>query len=198
MGLPPYSGKWFASFDQYIYGNQNAVELYARRSPVSAKSFADLQLALPAILERFRWVQGLPAQWHAALPAYLGQLDAFLAEPLDDYDIARCWDYIERVNAVGTAYFLPNIAISIGHGVLHRALHTLLAMGTGSEAKAQELASILVKCETMTTRVNQELQSLAQLAAADSRLAQDLRDRPSREVVERHKDDTSEFWARLR
>ena len=168
MGLPPYSGKWFASFDQYIYGNQNAVELYARRSPVSATSFADLQVALPAILERFKWVQGLPAEWHAALPAYLSQLEAFMAEPLDGYGIAECWDYIERVNAAGTAYFLPNIAISIGHGVLHRALHTLLLMGTGSQEKAQELATILVRTETMTTRVNRELRELADLYAHEA------------------------------
>lgn len=198
MGLPPYSGKWFASFDQFIYGNQNAVELYARRSPVSAKSFEDLQVALPAILERFRWVQGLPAEWHSGLPAYLAQLEAFMAEPIDGYDIAGCWDYIERVNAVGTAYFLPNIAISIGHGVLHRALHTLLLMGTGSEQKAQELASILVRCETMTTRVNQELRALAALAASDPAFAHELREGSSLDILKRHAGTVSEFWKSFR
>ena len=33
MGYPAFSGKWFAIFDHYIYGNQNAVEIYGRRMP---------------------------------------------------------------------------------------------------------------------------------------------------------------------
>jgi pyruvate,water dikinase len=29
MGLSPFRGKWFALFDHYVYGNQNAVDIYA-------------------------------------------------------------------------------------------------------------------------------------------------------------------------
>ena len=198
MGLPPYDGKWFASFNSYIYGNQNAVELYARRSPVSATSLDELQLALPSILERFRWVPGLPGEWHRELPAYLARLDAFMAEPIDRYDLPQCWDFIGRVNAAGTAYFLPNIAISIGHGVLHRALRTLLAMGTGSEADAERLTSVLVKCETMTTRVNAELHALAAMARGNAKVAGELRSRLSRDLLDVHATNGEPFWGALR
>src|SRR6185312_12328570 len=43
MGLPAYEGQWFARFGHYIYGNQNAVELYARRSPVRLEGLRSLE-----------------------------------------------------------------------------------------------------------------------------------------------------------
>jgi len=43
MGYPPFSGKWFAMFDHYIYGNQNAVEIYGRRMPFSIRNLDELE-----------------------------------------------------------------------------------------------------------------------------------------------------------
>lgn len=161
MGLPPYEGKWFALFDHYVYGNQSAVELYARRAPVTIGSVAELQAKLPALLARFAWVRDLPSAWHGDLPAYLAELGRLAAEPVEQYDPRALWDHLERVNRLGTRYFLPNIAISIGHGLLHRSLQTLLGLLAGDE-EARRWTAELVACETMTTRVNAGLRELAQ------------------------------------
>jgi hypothetical protein len=166
MGLPRFDGKWFACFDYYVYGNQNAVELYARRSPVSLTALADLTQHLPGLLQRFAWVQTLPGEWQAALPAYLAAIERFAAEDIAGYDEAKAWDYVQRVNTLGTDYFLPNIAISIGHSVLHRGLHAIVAMSLGPE-RAEDVTAALVACDTMTAQVNRELSELATLAGAD-------------------------------
>ena len=79
---------------------------------------------LPAIVQRFRWIAELPAKWHQALPGFLAEIERFRGERIEDYDLPNLWSYLERVNAAGTRYFLPNIAISIGHGVDPRPLGT--------------------------------------------------------------------------
>ncbi|HEX4683043.1 MAG TPA: PEP/pyruvate-binding domain-containing protein [Gemmatimonadaceae bacterium] len=198
MGMPAYSGKWFSRFGGHIYGNQNAVELYARRSPAPAVgSLADLERQLPALLERFAWLSELPAKWHAALPEYLDAMEAFSREPVEAYKLRELWDFVERLNATGTAYFLPNIAISIGHGVLHRALEGLLSLVVGME-KAQRLAHALVQCETMTTRVNAELRSLATMARREPELASALRETSARDLWSRRRWATTPFWIAFR
>jgi pyruvate,water dikinase len=166
MGLPRFDGKWFACFDYYVYGNQNAVELYARRSPVSLSALSDLTQHLPALLQRFAWVQTLPGEWHAALPAYLESIQRFAAENIDHYAESQAWDYVQRVNTLGTNYFLPNIAISIGHAVLHRGLRAIVAMSLGEE-RAEDVTAAIVACDTMTAQVNRELSELAALAGTD-------------------------------
>lgn len=196
MGLPAYEGKWFASFGHYIYGNQNAVELYARRSPVPSIPLPELLLQLPSIVERFRWIADLPAQWHADLPSFLAEIDSLLGERIDGYDLPALWGYLERVNAAGTRYFLPNIAISIGHGVLHRALWALVS-ATTAEERVEEVCAALVACETMTTRVNQELRALATLAG-ETDVADDLLARSSRELWSMCSQSPSRFWTALR
>jgi pyruvate,water dikinase len=198
MGLPAYSGKWFARFDGYVYGNQNAVELYARRSPApQITSLGDLERHLPALLERFAWLRELPSVWHAALPTYLEAMDAFAGEPLETYTLGDLWDFIERLNGVGTEYFLPNIAISIGHGVLHRALNGLLTLAVGAE-RAADMTHALVQCETMTTRVNAELRELAAVARNDSAVVATLRNQKSEDAWETGRWTTSAFWIALR
>jgi rifampicin phosphotransferase len=196
MGLPAYGGKWFASFGHYIYGNQNAVELYARRAPVPSLPVAELVRRLPAIVERFRWIAELPPCWREELPSFLREIDGFLAEPVERYDLTALWSYLERVNAAGTRYFLPNIAISIGHGVLHRALRALVTATTG-ETQAEESCVALMACETMTTRVNRELRVLATLARAEG-LAEDLGAGTSEELWRQGESSASPFWKALR
>src|SRR3569832_972263 len=65
MGLPTFNGKWFALFDNYVYGNQNAVEIYAEgtASSLNVHSVAELVAALPALRKRYVWVQDLPLAW---------------------------------------------------------------------------------------------------------------------------------------
>ncbi len=198
MGLPRYEGKWFALFDHYVYGNQNAVELYARRSPAAVTELAEVEKLLPVLKQRFQWVTRLPERWHGDLPAYLVAIDALLAEPLEDYGPGELWRYVDRVNRLGADYFLPNIAISIGHGLLHRSLERLLSMAVG-ETRARELTAILVAHETMTTRVNAGLRDLASLARASKDLAARLRATDSRTLLaergcEREDGTEADFW----
>jgi phosphohistidine swiveling domain-containing protein len=198
MGLPPYSGQWFARFGGYVYGNQNAVALYGRRSPApSVASVADLEGQLPALLQRFAWLGELPAQWHAALPRYLDAMDAFSREPVEAYTLPELWDFVERLNATGTGYFLPNIAISIGHAVLHRALQGLLSLVVGAQ-EAGNLAQSLMQCDTMTTRVNAELRGLAATARREPELEIALREVPARELWARRRWATTPFWMDFR
>ena len=194
MGLPPFSGKWFALFDHYVYGNQTAVELYARRAPFAVASLAELEAALPALLERFAWLRALPDEWQAGLPAYLAQVDMLLAEPLVARSLRGLWDYVERVNDVGTRYFLPNIAISIGHGLLHRAVEALAALAAGPQ-EAGALATRLLACETRTAQVNAELRRLAALAGADAVFARTLRATPSRALIAGYDRSAHAFWS---
>lgn len=196
MGLPAYEGKWFASFGHYIYGNQNAVELYARRSPVPALPLAELVRHLPGIIERFRWVAELPHVWHDALSRFLGDIDELLAEPIDQYDLPGLWSYVERVNAVGTRYFLPNIAISIGHGVLHRGLRALVSAWAPAN-HVEGVCAALVACETMTTRVNAELRALAGVAR-DEGIAESLLVMRSDVLWARESSNDSRFWVAMR
>ena len=198
MGLPPFDGKWFARFDAYVYGNQNAVELYARGAPApEVTSLAELEQHLPAILNRFAWIRTLPDEWHGALPGFLHAINDFEAEPLETYDLPQLWDYLERLYATGTAYFLPNIAISIGHGVLHRAVDALVRLALDSE-EADRLTAALVRTETMTTRVNGELRALAETARRDPEVVRRLRDEGSRGLWNAGRNQTSEFWTACR
>ncbi|MFY9821531.1 MAG: PEP/pyruvate-binding domain-containing protein [Thermoanaerobaculia bacterium] len=198
MGLPRFEGKWFALFNHYVYGNQNAVELYARRSPVAVTALADVEKLLPVLTQRFQWVATLPKRWHRDLPAYLDAIGALLAEPLDDYGPRELWRYVERVNRLGSDYFLPNIAISIGHGLLHRSLERLLSMAVG-ETRARELTAVLVAHETMTTQVNAGLRELASLAKGSNAFAARLRSTGSRVLLAergagREDGEGASFW----
>ena len=196
MDLPAYEGKWFASFGNYIYGNQTAVDLYARQSPVPSAPLTELVRRLPAIVQRFRWIALLPRRWHKDLPIFLRDIDRFLAEPIEEYDLPALWSYVERVNAAGTRYFLPNIAISIGHGVLHRAVRALVSASTPAD-RAEEVCAALVSCETMTTRVNAELHALAALAREED-VATRLIVRRSKPLWADELESASPFWTALR
>jgi pyruvate,water dikinase len=64
------------------------------------------------------------------------------------------------------------------------------------EAESARLTAALVRCETMTTRVNAELRALAALARRDAALTDALCRTPSRALWERH--DDAPFWRALR
>jgi rifampicin phosphotransferase len=106
------------------------------------------------------------------------------------------WEYLERVNAAGTRYFLPNIAISIGHGVLHRAVRALVSSSANGDA-AEALCAALVACDTTTTRVNEELRTLAR-RAGDEGVADRLAHTASENLWVRESSDDTPFWTGLR
>ncbi|MHB8520067.1 MAG: PEP/pyruvate-binding domain-containing protein [Limisphaerales bacterium] len=185
MGFPPFNGKWFGMHDHYIYGNQNAVELYGRRTPVAVRSVAELEAVIPRLRDEFRWVQELPVLWSRELDYYLVRLGEFMAEPLDAKDLAGVWAYVLAINEHGAQYFLPNIAISITQSTLYRLLHGLLRMVVGEQAAAQLFDGLMAFCETKTGTINKELFAMALEIRALPELERLLNETPSRELVDR-------------
>lgn len=174
MGFPPCHGKWFDLHGHYVYGNQNVVELYLRRSPVTIRSLEELKASIPRLRDEFRWVQELPVIWSRELDYYLVKIGEFMAEPLDSKDLKGVWDFVLTVNEHGAQYFQPNIAISITHATLYRLLHGLLQMIFEGEAP-RLFDGLMAYCETKTGVINKELFEMAQqvrsLPALDHRLA---------------------------
>lgn len=198
LGFPNFSGKWFAMFGHYIYGNQNAVELYARRAPFVVHSLDELRAAIPGLRQQFGWVQELPVAWMRDLDHYLVTLGRFQAEPLEVKTPLEIWRHVLVVNEHGAQYFLPNIAISIAHGTIYRLLHSLLKLAIGPAEADTLFDHLMAWCETKTGQINKELFELARLARQHAVLAQQICESDSRELMER--DALSafpEFHARL-
>ena len=162
MGLPPFGDKWFAMKDFYIYGNQTAVELYAGRFPTALFQDADsIRTALPEIARRFAFVQELPVQWMRDLDTYLLGIGRLSHEPLEDKDLAGLWDLVRDISDLGTAYFLPNIAISLTQTTLYKGLLTLLSLGLPKEQAQAVFDQLLAQTDTKTGQVNDELWDLS-------------------------------------
>lgn len=185
MGLPPFSGKWFVMFDNYIYGNQNAVEVYANGVAAGLKigSATEFVAALPRLRDQYQWVMDLPLAWSRDLDFYLIRLGELNAEPLTGRSVVELWDYVLRVKELGADYFLPNIAISITQRTLYRILQGIIAMAVGAERPQQVFDKMLAYCETKTGVINKELHALARRIAACPELAQRLALADSRAFV---------------
>jgi pyruvate,water dikinase len=184
MGFPPFSGKWFEMHDHYIYGNQNAVELYARRAPFIVRNIEELRAAVPRLREEYRWVQELPVIWVRDLDYYLINIGRFLGEPLETKDLKQVWQYVLEVNELGAAYFLPNIAISITHSTLYRLLHHLLKLCLGPDNADSLFDRLMAYCETKTGTINKELYEMAVIVRSDPKLEDLLRKNGSWEIFE--------------
>lgn len=184
MGFPPFGGKWFGLLEHYVYGNQSAVDLYARRVPFAPpQDFDGLRTAIPKLREDYAWVQELPLAWHRDLDFYLLKIGEFSAEPLAERSARDVWAHVLRVNEHGADYFLPNIAISITHGTLYRLLHALLRLAVGPEAAAPLFDRLMAHCETKTGIINKELVELARLVRSQPDLVAALQARSSRALA---------------
>ncbi len=183
MGLPPMHGKWFAWFDGYIYGNQTAVDLYLGHPIAGTESLDALRTALPELLRRFAWVDELPGEWALTLDRFLlaaGRLQA--DDPAGQSSVAL-WAHIQRINETGRGYFRHNIAISIGHALVHRALRSLLGHIAGPEAgPAYDL--LLAPVQTRTAALNRTLDALATLVRAEPGLEVLVRTGAARQVLD--------------
>lgn len=185
MGFPPFSGKWFEMHGHYIYGNQNAVELYGRRAPFVVRTMDELRGALPHIRQEFRWVQELPVIWARDLDFYLISIGRFMGEPLENRNLKQVWQYVLEVNDLGASYFLPNIAISITHSTLYRLLHHLLKLCLEAESANALFDRLMAFCETKTGTINKELFEMATMIRAEPGLEALLRDNESRRIIEK-------------
>lgn len=177
MGLPPFHGKWFALFDNYVYGNQNAVEVYAEgtANSLNVRSVEELVAAMPTLRKRYSWVQDLPLAWSRDLDRYLLGIGELMAEPLMGLSIAKQWDYVLRVKQLGAEYFLPNIAISITQRTLYKLVYSIVETAVGKQAAAGCFDRLLAYCETKTGFVNKELYRLARRISQRPTLADKLR-----------------------
>ena len=175
MRFPPFSGVWFGKHDHYVYGNQNAVEIYARRFPFALNSAADLGALIPRLREEFIWVQDLPMKWSRDLDYYLIRLGELAAEPLEEKSVTELWGYVQSVKSHGENYFLPNIAISITQSVLYRLMHFLLRELFGPDEVAPLMDGLLSFCETKTGSINKELFELVEIIRADPLLDRRMR-----------------------
>jgi rifampicin phosphotransferase len=184
LGFPPFSGKWFAKFGHYIYGNHNAVELYGRRAPLAVRSLEELHEAIPKIREQFSWVQELPIAWMRDLDFYLITLGRYLAEPLESKTPLETWRHVLEVNEHGAQYFLPNFAISIAHGMAYRVLHSMLKLVIGPMEANVFFDDLMVWCETKTGQINRELFELAQKIRDYPELTKRLIETESRDFLE--------------
>ena len=185
LDFPHFSGKWFVMFGHYIYGNQNAVELYARRAPFAVNSLDELRAAIPQLRQQFGWVQELPVAWMRDLDHYLITLGRFQAELLADKTPLEIWRHVLAVNEHGAQYFLPNIAISIAQGTIYRILHGLLKLAIGPADAEVLFDHLLAWCETKTGQINKELFELALHARQDQALLDEIAAMTSRELVRR-------------
>lgn len=171
MGLPVIQGDWFSRIDEYIYGNQTAVELLALHRPVRARNVEELAAAIPELRQRYSWVLDLPVQWARDLDRYLLRIGRLSAVRLDDADLDEVWRHMNETLDVAADYFLPNIAISMTQTFLHGLLHGLIRMAVGTEKALPLLDGLLAGCETKTAVVNAELHQLAQMARGNEALA---------------------------
>jgi pyruvate,water dikinase len=161
MGFPAFGGKWFSLFDGYVYGNQSAVDLVLGEAAPRLASTGDLRALAGGAADRFAWVLDLPERWPIALDGTLATLGALAAEPARQASPAACWARIGRIDAAGRAYFRPNIAISMGHGLLHRTLHAALALFFDRAEAARIYLALTRVADTKTGAVNRELLALA-------------------------------------
>lgn len=177
MGLPPYTGKWFARQGQYVYGNQTAVDLFARLALRRLPRFdmADLARQLETIRHDFFWVLELPSIWARDLDTYLLRLGELQAEDLAGLDLAGAFRHLQEVRRAGADYFLPNIAISITQRTVCGLLLHLLKTAAGEEQGTRLHTDLLAWCDTKTARVNQDLWELAERLRAEPELAARLR-----------------------
>jgi rifampicin phosphotransferase len=158
MGMPPFEGHWFELFDNYVYGNETAVRLFTAGQQVAFDSLDALRALLPVIRERYQWVVQLPVRWARDLDTYLLRLGALGAVDLATLTDERLWRHIEEIDRAGRDYFLPNIAISITHGIIHRMLFGLCVLLNEGPALYDALTCF---CETKTSVVNADLAELA-------------------------------------
>ncbi len=185
MGLPPFGDKWFVMRDYYIYGNQNAVQLYSGRTPAKLlKDVESIRAALPQIARQYAWVQELPVQWMRDLDTYLIEIGALMREPLDGRPLSELWDYVLRINELGARYFLPNIAISLTQRTLYAGLLQMLRLALPAEQAQQVFDRLLAMTDTKTGQVNAELWALSRRLRADPALQQDARGLSGRELLE--------------
>lgn len=169
MGLPEFNGQWFERFDGFIYGNQTAVDLYTTGQQIEFHSLDELAGRVDEFREKYAWVQELPSVWGSNLDQFLLRIGALSSQELSNSSTDELWQHINNLEKVGNEYFLPNIAISITQGLLHRSLYKLVVLVCGEHAPIV-YDDLTCFCDTKTARVNRDLFDLHRLIVKHSDL----------------------------
>ncbi|HEY2826309.1 MAG TPA: PEP/pyruvate-binding domain-containing protein, partial [Pirellulales bacterium] len=184
MGLPGFQGDWFEKLGQYIYGNQNAVEVIRRYRPLRSRTLEELKTEIPQLRERYANLIELPARWMRDLDRYLLRIGELRSYSFAGRTATEIWRHLEQVVLVGEEYFLPNIAISMTQGFLHGVLHWMVQLAVGQSRALAVLDDLLAGVETKTVEVNGELFQLSRLLHADAALRQRLAAVDSQTIIE--------------
>jgi phosphohistidine swiveling domain-containing protein len=198
MGMPPFEGEWFKRLDGYIYGNQTAVDVFTAGHQVAFDGLDDLAERVPELRAAYRWVQELPVQWARDLDYYLMRLGRLGSVDLETLPTEAVWAHALEIDRLGREYFLPNIAISISQGLLHRLLFQIVVHAVGQAEAPAVYDGLTCFCETKTGLVNHDLFRLAANAAEEPELRRLLVEENRRALYERRALDVfPEFAARF-
>jgi len=182
LGLPQLKTRWFSVFDDHVYGNQTAVDLLKRASVTHFTSLDDLRVKLPEARPLYRRIQELPVAWARDLDRYLLRLGALKVDCLPQRSDAGLLKHLQELEHCGREYFMPNIAISLTHGMLHHTLLALVRLTAKPERAADLYHELTSYCETKTSLINRELYALAGTARRTPGLLKLLRTRGARAI----------------
>ena len=121
LGLPRLKGRWFERFDGFIYGNQTAVDQYTSGQSLQFKSIEEFVALTDRLAPAVNTVKELPADWNVNLERFITRLNNLQGVDLEQADISEIGNHLTTLKKIGDEYFQPNIAISIAHGLLHKA-----------------------------------------------------------------------------
>lgn len=165
MGITLPTRPWFALFGNYVYGNQNAVELLGLCRPADMSSLDRLHEQFPELMERFQWVMDLPGQWLRDLDRYLIRMGRLEAADLHAFDFRDFRQHFNELFSTACDYFKPNIAISMTQSFLTRTLFEYCLLVSEEPFAAQALLKgLIADSGTKTGQINREIFQLATLA----------------------------------
>jgi pyruvate,water dikinase len=170
MGLPPLDGKWFVEKDNYIYGNQTAVELYHGLAAASNSAFDFTPKGLSELALKLARIDRFAKDWQVNLERYIGEMAALGQVDLEGTTLEERWAHVEAVNESCARFFEPNIAISLFHTGLSKALEGAASLLVGELDGPVLVNDLKAGIDTRTAYVNREMRKLADLVRMDNKL----------------------------
>ena len=144
-------------------------------------------------------MQELPVHWARDLDRYLLELGGLGARDLAGLSLEELWAHVLEIDRVGREYFLPNIAISITQGLLHRLLFQMVAHVVGPADAPAVYDGLTCFYDTKTGLVNRDLCELACMVRNDDALCRRLVEGERRTFVQPGQMEAfPEFEARFR
>lgn len=175
MGLPAFDGRWFVEQDFYIYGNQTAVELYHQLAAASNSAFDFTPEGLEALALKLARIGCFARDWQVNLERFIAEISVLGGRDLSELSLQDRWNHVEDVNEACARFFEPNIAISLFHTGLSKALEGAAALLVGEVDAPALINDLKSGLNTRTAHVNRELRKLAGLVKGDEALRSTLK-----------------------